>query len=70
MENEVFYMTLLSGSFMNMFLSYKQSKLTVELDHQIMIAEESLEATLVEIATSSEVLSITEENKIVIFGFS
>ena len=55
-------MTLLSDSFMNMFPSNKQSEFTVRLDHPIKIDVESWEVALVEIATPSEVLNITDEN--------
>ena len=47
---------------MNMFPSNKQSEFTVRLDHPIKIDVESWEVALVEIATPSEVLNITEEN--------
>ena len=47
---------------MNMFPSHKQSEFTVRLDHLIKIDVESWEVALVEIATPSEVLNITEEN--------
>ena len=57
-----FYITLLSDSSMNMFPSNKQSEFTVRLDHPIKIDVESWEVALVEIATPSEVLNITEEN--------
>ena len=57
-----FYITLLSDSSMNMFPSNKQSEFTVRLDHPIKIDVESWEVALVEIATLSEVLNITEEN--------
>ena len=57
-----FYITLLSDSSMNMFPSNKQSQFTVRLDHPIKIDVESWEVDLVEIATPSEVLNITEEN--------
>ena len=55
-------MTLLSDSSMNMFPSNKQSEFTVRLDHPIKIDVENWEVALVEIATPSEVLNITEEN--------
>ena len=57
-----FYITLLSDSSMNMFPSNKQSEFTLKLDHPIKIDVESWEVALVEIATPSEVLNITEEN--------
>ena len=57
-----FYITLLSDSSMNMFPSNKQSEFTVRLDHPIKIDVKSWEVALVEIATPSEVLNITEEN--------
>ena len=54
---------------MNMFPSNKQSEFTVNLDHPIKIDVESWEVALVEIATPSEVLNITEENSYFFFDF-
>ena len=62
-------MTLLSDSSMNMFPSNKQSEFTVRLDHPIKIDVESWEVALVEIATPSEVLNITEENNFFFLTF-
>ena len=64
-----FYMTLLSDSSMNMFPSKWQSGFIVRSDHPIKIDVESWEVALVEIATPSEVLNITEENKYFFFTF-
>ena len=62
-------MTLLSDSSMNMFPSNKQSEFTVKLDNPIEIDEESWEVALVEIASLSEVLNITEENNFFFWAF-
>ena len=62
-------MTLLSDSSMKMFSSKKQSEFTVKLDHPIEIDEETWEVALAEIATPSEVLSITEENNFFFLAF-
>ena len=62
-------MTLLSDSSMNMFPSNKQSEFTVKLDNPIEIDEESWEVALVEIATLSEALNITEENNFFVLAF-
>ena len=64
-----FYVTLLSGSSMNMFSTNKQSEFTDKLDHPICIEEESWEVALVEISTPPEVLNLTEENNF-LFDFS
>ena len=61
------YLTLLSDSSLNMFADNKQSEFTVRLDHQIHIEEKRWEVALVEIATPSEVLNITEENNFFLF---
>ena len=61
-ENEGFYPTLLSDSSLNMFLDNEQSEFTVRLDHTIQIEAERWEVALVEFATPTEVLKITEEN--------
>ena len=45
-----------------MFPDNKQSEFTVRLNHPIHIEEERWEVALVELATPSEVLNITEEN--------
>ena len=62
MKIKDFYLTLLSDSSLNMFPDNKQSEFTVRLAHPIHIEEERWEVTLVETATPSEVLNITEEN--------
>ena len=62
MKMKNFYFTLLSDRSLNMFPDNKQSEFTVRLDHPIHIEEERWEVALVEIATPSEVLNITEEN--------
>ena len=64
-----FYMTLLSDSFMDMFFSNKKSKFTVKLDNPIQMDEKSWKVALVEIATPSEVHSITEENNFFFLAF-
>ena len=64
-----FYLTLLSVSSPNMFPDNKQSEFTVRLDHPIHIEEERWEVALVEIATPSEVLNITEENNFFFLTF-
>ena len=68
-ENEDFYPTLLSDSSLNMFPDNKQSEFTVRLDHPIHIGKERWEVALVEIATPSEILHITEENNFFFFTF-
>ena len=62
MKMKDFYLTLLSDNSLNMFPDNKQSEFTVRLDHPIHIEEERCEVALIEIATPSEVLNITEEN--------
>ena len=62
-------MTLLSDSSMNMFPSNTQSEFTVKLDHPIEIGEESWEVALAEIATTSEVLNITDDNNFFFLAF-
>ena len=62
MKMKDFYLTLLSDSSLNIFPDNKQSEFTVRLDHPIHIEEERWEVALVELATPSEVLNITEEN--------
>ena len=64
-----FYLTLLSGSSLNIFPDNKQSEFTVRLDHPIQIEQERWKVALVEIATPSEVLNITEENKFFFLKF-
>ena len=64
-----FYLTLLSDSSLNMFADNKQSEFTVRLDHPIHIEDERWEVALVEIATPSEVLNITEENNFFFLTF-
>ena len=64
-----FYLTLLSDSSLNMFPDNKQSEFTVRLDHPIHIEDERWEVALVEIATPSEVLSITEQNNFFFLTF-
>ena len=66
---EDFYFTLLNDSSLNMLPDNKQSKLTVRLDHPIHIEDERWEVALVEFATPSEVLNITEENNFFFFTF-
>ena len=62
-------MTLLSDSSMNMFHSNIQSEFTVKIDHPIEIDEESWEVALAEIATTSEVLNIAEDNNFFFLAF-
>ena len=69
MKVKDFYLTLLSDSSLNMFPDNKQSEFTVRLDHLIHIEEERCEVALVEIATPSDVLNITEENNLFFFIF-
>ena len=69
MKVKDFYLTLLSDSSLNIFPDNKQSEFTVRLDHPIHIEEERWEVALVEIATPSEVLIITEENNHFFFIF-
>ena len=60
---------MLSDCSLNMFHNNKQSEFTVRLDHPIHIEEERWEVALVEVATPSEVLNITEENNFHFFFF-
>ena len=69
MKMKDFYLTLLSGSSLNMFADNKQSEFTVRLDHPIHIEEEIREVALVEISTPSEVLNITEESNFFFLTF-
>ena len=62
MKMKIFYHTLLKDSSLNMFPDNKQSGFTVRLDHPIHIEDERWKVALVEIATQSEILNITEEN--------
>ena len=64
-----FYLTLLSDCSLNMFPDNQQSEFTVRLDHPIHIEEERWEVALVEIATPSEVLNITEESNFFFLTF-
>ena len=61
-----FYLTLLSDNSLNMF----SNKNSVRVDHTIHIEDERWEVALVEFATPSEVLSITEENNFCLFDIS
>ena len=63
------YLTLLSNSSLNMIPDNKQSEFTARLDHPIHIEDERWEVALVEIATPSEVLNITEENNVSFLTF-
>ena len=54
---------------MNMFPSNKLSEFTARLDNPIEIHKESWKVALVEIATPSEVLNITEENDFFFLAF-
>ena len=67
MKMKDFYLTLLSDSSLNMFPDNKQSEIIVRLDYPIHIEKERWEVALVEIATPSEVLNITEENNFFFF---
>ena len=82
MKMKDFYLTLLSDSSvnmfpdnklsdssLNMFPDNKQSEFTVRLDHPIHIEEERWEVALVETATPSKVLNITEENNFFFLTF-
>ena len=69
MKMKDFYLTLLSDISLNMFPDNKQSEFTVRLDHTIHIEEEKWEVALVEIATPSEILNITEENNFFFLTF-
>ena len=69
MKMKDFYLTLLSDSSLSMFPDNKQSEFTVRLDHPIHIEEERWEVALVEIATPSEVLNITEEDNFFFLTF-
>ena len=55
--------------FSEMFADNRQSAFTVILDHPIHIEEERWDVALVEIATPSEVLNITEENNFFFLTF-
>ena len=68
-ENEGFLPYIFKRQFPNKFPDNKQSEFTVRLDHPIHIEEERWEAALLEIATPSEVLNITEENTFFFFFF-
>ena len=59
----------LSDNSLNMFPDNKQTDFTVRLHHPIHIEEERWEVALVEFATPSEVLNITEENNIFFLTF-
>ena len=69
MKMKDFYLTLLSDFSLNMFHDNKLSVFTVKLDHPIHIEDVRWEVALVEIATPSEVLNITEENNFFFLTF-